>query len=131
MNLPGKSRRGSVGKPFPGVEIRIAPGDIEEPALTNGRTVGEIVARGPNIFAGYRNLPEQTKQAFTPDGWFHTGDIGYLDGDFLYVLGGLSTLIKTESGEKIQTEDIETAYATQGGLRAARCAGKEWGNSWR
>ena len=69
------------------MEIRIEPGAIEEQAPTNGRTVGEIVARGPNIFAGYRNLSEQTKQAFTPDGWFRTGDIGYFDGDFLYVTG--------------------------------------------
>ena len=124
MNLPGKSRRGSVGKPFPGVEIRIDPGAIEEQALTNERTVGEIVVRGPNVFAGYRNLPEQTKQAFTPDGWFRTGDIGYFDGDFLYVLGRVSTLIKTESGEKIQTEDIEAAYATRARDSRDRCAGK-------
>src|SRR4029453_16247172 len=116
MNLPGKSRRGSVGKPFPGVEIRIERGAIEEQAPTNGRTVGEIVARGPNIFAGYRNLPEQTQGAFTPDVWFRTGDIGYFEDGFLYVLGRLSTLIKTESGEKIQTEDVEAAYASEPGI---------------
>ena len=116
MNLPGKSRRGSVGKPFPGVEIRIERGAIEEQALTNGRTVGEIVVRGANVFAGYRNLPEHTQGAFTPDAWFRTGDIGYFEDGFLYVLGRLSTLIKTESGEKIQTEDVEAAYAIQVGI---------------
>lgn len=117
INLPNESRRGSVGKPFPGVKIRIDASTVEEQEPTNERTVGEIVVRGPNVFAGYRNLPEQTKQAFTPDGWFRTGDIGYFDGDFLYVLGRVSTLIKTESGEKIQTEDIEAAYASEPGIR--------------
>jgi long-chain acyl-CoA synthetase len=117
INLPNDSRRGSVGKPFPGVRIRIDPSAVEERELTNERMVGEIVARGPNVFAGYRNLPKQTQQAFTPDGWFRTGDIGYFDHGFLYVLGRVSTLIKTESGEKIQTEDVEAAYETESGIR--------------
>ena len=118
INVPNAYRRGSVGKPFPGVEIRIDPSAVEEQGLRNERTVGEIVVHGPNVFAGYRNLPEQTKQAFTSDGWFRTGDIGYFDDDnFLYVLGRVSTLIKTESGEKIQTEDIEAAYESETGIR--------------
>jgi long-chain acyl-CoA synthetase len=117
INLPNEWRRGSVGKPFPGVKIRIDPRAIEEQEPTNDRTVGEIVARGPNVFAGYRNLPEQTQQAFSPDGWFRTGDVGYFDDGFLYVLGRVSTLIKTESGEKIQTEDVEAAYASETGIR--------------
>ncbi|HEY2713215.1 MAG TPA: hypothetical protein VGI60_11925 [Chthoniobacterales bacterium] len=59
--------------------------------------------RGPNVFAGYRNLPEQSAQAFTGDGWFRTGDLGYFDRDnFLHVTGRVSTLIKTESGEKFR-----------------------------
>src|SRR5204863_9254437 len=72
----------------------------------------------PNVFPGYRNLPDKTAEVFTDDQWFRTGDMGYIDDDaYLYVLGRISTLIKTESGEKIQTEDVEAAYAEEAGIR--------------
>ena len=125
INLPGDFRGRSVGRIFPGVEIRIDPhalvgdgeGDPGRPGAQPARETGEVLARGPNVFAGYRNLPEQTAHAFTADGWFRTGDIGYLEDGFLYLGGRLSTLIKTESGEKIQTEDLETAYAKEPAIR--------------
>jgi long-chain acyl-CoA synthetase len=105
ISLPGDCRRGSVGRPFPGVQLRIG-------------SDGEIQARGPNVFAGYLNLPERTAEAFTADGWFRTGDLGYLDEDgFLFVTGRNSTLIKAESGEKVQTEDVEAAYAREPAIR--------------
>jgi len=105
MNLPKEYKRGSVGKPFPGVDLRIAAD-------------GEIQARGPTVFAGYRNLPERTAEAFTPDGWFRTGDLGWFDEDgFLHITGRSSTLIKTESGEKVQTEDVEAVYAKEPAIR--------------
>src|SRR5205807_418320 len=112
LSLPGKARRDSAGKPFPGVEIRIDPEAPEKEEHVNSHEVGEILARGPNVFSGYRNLDDETKKAFADDGWFRTGDMGYFDDhDELHVLGRISTLIKTESGEKIQTEDVEDAYA--------------------
>ena len=118
MNLPGKGGRDSVGKPFHDVEIRIDPSALEKEERINRHQVGEIVARGPNIFAGYRNLEDKTKEVFTDDGWFRTGDMGYFDDDdHLRVLGRISTLIKTESGEKIQTEDVEAAYAEESAIR--------------
>ncbi|MGZ5024910.1 MAG: AMP-binding protein, partial [Chthoniobacterales bacterium] len=117
MNLPNESRRGSVGKVFPGVEIRIDPAALETEQKDDQREAGELLARGPNVFSGYRNLPEQTAHAFTPDGWFRTGDIGYFDDGFLHVTGRISTLIKTESGEKVQTEDVESAYAKEAAIR--------------
>ena len=118
MNLPGKGGRDSVGKPFHDVEIRIDPSALEKEERINRHQVGEIVARGPNIFAGYRNLEDKTKEVFTDDGWFRTGDMGYFDDDDrLRVLGRISTLIKTESGEKIQTEDVEAAYAEESAIR--------------
>ena len=118
MNLPGKGARDSVGKPFHDVEIRIDPSALEKEERINRHQVGEIVARGPNIFAGYRNLEDKTKEVFTDDGWFRTGDMGYFDDDdHLRVLGRISTLIKTESGEKIQTEDVEAAYAEESAIR--------------
>ena len=118
MNLPGKGGRDSVGKPFHDVEIRIDPSALEKEERINRHQVGEIVARGPNIFAGYRNLEDKTKEVFTDDGWFRTGDMGYFDDDDrLRVLGRISTLIKPESGEKIQTEDVEAAYAEESAIR--------------
>ena len=118
ISLPGKARRDSVGKPFPGVELRIDPKALEKEERSNGHEVGEILARGPNVFAGYRNLPDKTDEVFTEDRWFRTGDMGYFDRDGnLHVLGRISTLIKTESGEKIQTEDVEAAYAEESAIR--------------
>src|SRR6266536_4158797 len=112
VNLPGKAGRDSVGKPFPGVEIRIESGALEKEERISGHEVGEVLARGPNVFSGYRNLPDKTNEVFTENGWFRTGDMGYFDADSnLHLLERLSTLIKTESGEKIQTEDVEAAYA--------------------
>jgi long-chain acyl-CoA synthetase len=118
INLPGKARRDSVGKSFPGVEMRIDPRGLEEEERINGHEMGEILARGANVFAGYRNLPEETAEVFTDDRWFRTGDMGYFDdSENLHVLGRISTLIKTESGEKVQTEDLEAAYAEEAAIR--------------
>src|SRR4030095_3693718 len=79
---------------------------------------GEIVARGPGIFSGYLHLPEKTRESFTKDGWFRTGDLGYLDNDnYLHVVGRMSTMIKTQGGEKVQTEDLEEAFSKSDGIR--------------
>ena len=95
---PPMGRPGSVGRPLPGVEVRIA-------------TDGEIQVRGPNVFTGYRNLPEKTQQAFTADGWFRTGDLGRLDADgYLFVTGRAKELIVTAGGENVQPEAVETVY---------------------
>ena len=112
INLPRQATPGSVGKPFPGVTIRIDPLALEKAERIRGHEVGEVLARGENVFSGYLNLPERTAEVFTSDGWFRTGDMGYLDDDnCLFVLGRISTLIVTESGEKVQTEDVEAAYS--------------------
>ena len=115
INPPGKARMDSVGRPIPGVEIRIDPSaKPEESAKSEGdksNEQGEILARGPNVFKGYHNLPEKTAKAFTEDGWFRTGDLGYLDADgYLHVVGRVSTLIVMAGGENIQPDDVEEAY---------------------
>ncbi|MHB9117148.1 MAG: AMP-binding protein [Burkholderiales bacterium] len=95
---PPRGRPGCVGRPLPGVGVRIAAD-------------GEIQVRGPNVFKGYRNLPEKTQQAFTADGWFRTGDLGRLDADgFVFVTGRAKELIVTAGGENVQPEEVETAY---------------------
>lgn len=93
----------SVGRPVPGVDVRIAA----EP----GKREGEVLVRGPNVFAGYLDNPDATKQAFTDDGWFRTGDVGILDEDgFLRLTGRAGDLIVLADGKNIVPEEIETVY---------------------
>jgi long-chain acyl-CoA synthetase len=120
LNPPSGSKLDSPGRPVSGVEVCIDPSaipDEESGQRSKERRVdepykeGEILARGPNVFAGYRNLPEETEEVFTEDGWYRTEDLGYFDGDgYLYVTGRASTLIVTESGKNIQPENVEEVY---------------------
>ena len=105
INPPGSGRFESVGRAIPGVELKLdyeAGGQEEE---------GEVLARGPNVFAGYHQLPDETEAAFTDD-WFRTGDLGRFDDEgFLQIRGRVSTLIVTESGKNINPEEVEEAYS--------------------
>jgi long-chain acyl-CoA synthetase len=95
---PG-SPAGQVGKPIPGVTIKIeAPDD-------NG--VGEVLARGPNVMAGYTD-PEATREVKTEDGWLRTGDLGKLDRTGrLVIVGRVKDVIVTATGENVYPDDIE------------------------
>ena len=107
LNPPGKGHWNSAGKPVKDVEIRIA-----EPKEKEDVEFGEVLVKGPNVFKGYLDNPEKTEEAFTEDGWFRTGDLGKLDENgYLRLTGRLSTLIVTESGENIQPDQVEEAYA--------------------
>lgn len=118
MNLPpesGPPKLGSVGPALPGIDLRldytIEREDNAPPTNSDLPREGEILARGPSVFTGYRNLPQQSADAFTEDGWFRTGDLGYFDDDgFLYISGRASTLIVTEGGKNIQPEPLEAIY---------------------
>jgi long-chain acyl-CoA synthetase len=118
LNPPGAAKIGTVGRPIPGVELRIDPSGPRR-GRAQDRSVapqlkhpsGEVLARGPNVFAAYRNLPEKTAEAFTSDGWFRTGDLGFFDQEgYLHLTGRLSTLIVTEGGENVLPDDVEEAY---------------------
>ena len=99
-NTPDAFRLGTVGRPLPGVEIRIA-GD------------GEILTRGPLNTPGYVNLPERTAELIDAEGWLHTGDIGSLDPDgFLSVVDRKKELIITSGGENISPAEIENLLVT-------------------
>jgi len=115
INEPETGRLESAGKPVAGVELRIDRTAVVdrggETDAGDGSGLGEVQARGPNVFAGYLNLPDETKKAFTDDGWFRTGDLGALAEDgFLSLSGRLSTMIVTEGGKNVYPEDVEDAY---------------------
>jgi long-chain acyl-CoA synthetase len=102
VNPPDRTRRGSVGLPLPGVDLRIVG--------AHGDGVGEIVVRGPNVMRGYVGQPELTASSLR-DGWLHTGDLGRLDADgYLYITGRLKDVIITPAGKTLSPEEVEESY---------------------
>ena len=99
LNRPDAFRFDTVGKPLPSVELRL---DDD----------GEILARGPNVFAGYLDDPEATRAAFTDDGWFRTGDVGrWTDDGFLQIVDRKKDILVTTGGKNVPPANIEARFA--------------------
>ncbi|MGH9041835.1 MAG: AMP-binding protein, partial [Acidimicrobiia bacterium] len=115
----GPRRPGTVGFPLPGVELRLA----------GGGTAGEILLRGPNVFSAYWRNAAATEDAFE-DGWFHTGDVGELDGDgYLRIVGREKELIIT-GGLNVYPREVEDVLLTHPAVAEVAVGGvpdEEWG----
>jgi long-chain acyl-CoA synthetase len=105
---------GAVGRPLPGVEVRLEG--------------GEVLVRGPNVFPGYYGNEAATRQAFTSGGWFRTGDLGELDSDgWLRIKGRAKELIVTGAGINVFPDEIEALFTGMAGVREACVIGLDRG----
>jgi len=110
-NLPNENRIGTVGKPIPNMEVRIAED-------------GEIQVRGPSVMMGYYQKPEETRAVLSPDGWLSTGDIGYLDKDgFLVITDRKKEILKTAGGKMVPPAPIENLLKTSPYISSAVLVG--------
>jgi long-chain acyl-CoA synthetase len=114
--LPGRSRPGTVGLPYDGVQCRIDPAN------------GEIQVRSDGLMLGYYKEPEQTRAAFTPDGWLHTGDKGALDEEGnLRITGRVKDLFKTSKGKYVAPAPIEDRLVMHTAVEACCVTGANLG----
>ncbi len=96
VNRPEAMRIGTIGRAADGTEVRIDP------------ATGEILARGPNVFAGYLNLPDKTAEAIDADGWLHTGDVGSVDEEgFFRITDRMKDIIITAGGKNVTPSELE------------------------
>jgi len=122
MNTPQAHRAGSVGRPLPGVQVRIV--DDDGTPLPAGRE-GEVWLKGPMVMKGYYRLEEQTRDVLTADGYLKTGDLGRLDEDgFLYITGRKKDLI-ISAGEKAVPREIEEVLLRHPAVAEAAVVGRK------
>ncbi|MEL6479295.1 MAG: malonyl-CoA synthase [Pseudomonadota bacterium] len=116
----GERRAGTVGFPLPGIEARVC--DAEGRELPQGE-IGQIEVRGPNVFQGYWNMPEKTKEELRPNGFFLTGDLGRVDADsYLHIVGRSKDLI-ISGGYNIYPKEIELLLDAQPGVKESAVIG--------
>jgi acyl-CoA synthetase (AMP-forming)/AMP-acid ligase II len=121
----------SIGLPMDDVEIQVR--DEEGRELPAGQ-IGEIVARGPRIMKGYWKDEEKTKKAFTADGWYRTGDLGYKDNEGYIYLTGRGDDVIVRGGENIGPDEVESVLSTHPKIEEVAVIGVEdveWGKQVR
>ncbi|WP_300679703.1 AMP-binding protein [Nocardioides sp.] len=121
---------GSAGIPMPYTEVRVIDAATEEEAEPG--VPGEVIVRGPNVTPGYWNNPEATAAAFDEAGWFHSGDIGYLDTDgYLYIVDRLKDMI-ISGGENVYPAEVERVLSAMPGVADVAVIGTadaQWGET--
>ena len=96
-NRPEDNKVGSIGRPFAGIEMKISDSD------------GEILIRGKNVMKGYYNNPDETAKVLDADGYYHTGDVGYMDADgHFYVTDRIKDLFKLSNGKYVAPLQVES-----------------------
>jgi malonyl-CoA/methylmalonyl-CoA synthetase len=126
--LHGERRVGSVGLPLPGVEVRIVDPETEVPV--GDGAVGEVQVRGANVCKGYWRQPDKTAAAFTPDGWFRTGDLGMREPDGYHMLKGRSKDLIISGGYNVYPPEVELVLADHPAVAVATvigCPDDTWG----
>lgn len=122
LNVPQNFREGSVGRAVPGAQFKFTD---EEGKALGTEEIGEIWVKGPMVMKGYNNLPTETSQALTPDGYFKTGDLGKIDRDgFIFITGRKKDMISV-AGEKAYPREIEEVLMANPAVAEAAVVGKK------
>ncbi len=125
--LEGGRRPGFVGRPLPGMDVRL----VDDGVVVEEGTPGEIQVRGPAVFAHYWRRPDETAEAFTDDGWFRTGDRAVVEDGAYRILGRASVDILKTGGEKVSALEIEDVLRSYTGVRDCAVVGvpdPRWGD---
>ena len=125
--INGERRPGSVGVPLPGVEVRLE--DDKGKTINNEGEAGQLLIKGPQVFQGYLNLPDKTKESFK-DGWFITGDVVMLERGYYKILGRDSVDIIKSGGYKISALEIEDVLLRNDKIKECAVVGipdDKWG----
>jgi malonyl-CoA/methylmalonyl-CoA synthetase len=117
----GERRAGSVGPALPGVEVRIA--DLGSGKILPQGKIGVIEVRGPNVFQGYWQMPEKTAQEFRPDGFFITGDMGFIDSQGYVTIVGREKDLVISGGLNVYPAEVESLLDALPGVRESAVIG--------
>lgn len=108
---------GSIGKAFPSLEVKIVD--------QNEKGIGELVVKGPTVMIGYYNNEEATKSVIDDEGWFHTGDLGYIDNSgYIFICGRMKNVIVLKNGKNVYPEELENYINKLEGIKESIVYGK-------